>query len=1341
MLALTLALVGPYFIDWTNYRTEFEREASRILGREVTVAGDARARLLPFPSVTFTDVRVAAADGTEAMSVETFSMDAELAPFLRGEVLIFDMRLVRPKGTIRVDNDGSVDWAVRPASAFDPRHITLEKLTVTEGAVSLVHAASGRTHRITELNADISAATLAGPWRLDGSMRLDGMLTALDASTGTADGSGAMRLRIRATPQRYPFTIEVDGEAAIRDGSADYSGAFKVVALDEARLRGSGGETFGLRPGAPADGGAQPAGAAKRIPDYRLNGRFAIDHRRLAVTEFRLETGPLEDPYTADGTADIDLGGEPRFQVTATGAQFRFDDALAEDGTGSRLTLEERVSALKQFVVALPKPAIPGRVDVNLPAVVAGDTTFRDVRLSAEPAEGGWTVDAFTVSLPGRTTLEAGGFVAATDDDATFSGDMVLAVGQPSGFAAWLSREVDDSIRRLPAAGFAARVELSSERQIFSDLELVLGGATFRGRLEHLTPADAKAAMLLKLDGGALDLEGLAAFASLFVSEKGASRLTGRDLDLEVTAGPVSVLGLTAGTVDTKLRLKDARLDIDRLALSDLAGANVSATGTITGFPENPAGNLDASILAGDLAPLVAVLGERFPDNRIAVTLADRVAAFPGLGEEARIDLVASAGLDQGRPGFALSASGEAGGTAFSLGYSGDGTPLAPDRVDLSYAAKNEDAGALFALYGVPALPFGAAGGGETELTLRGVPENGMATAFNLKGDSAELHFDGTLSLVEDGMAAAGKATLAGADIEPWLTTTGVTLPGMGLGFGADLAAGLALADGMLTLDKLSGTIGGVGLSGEIAAAPKDGRPHLTGNLATEWLPIDLAAALVLGDGSLDPSDGVWPETPFPPRVSAPFTAELEIAARDVATADGVVAQNASMQARLGIEGLAVSGLSAEVFGGTIGGLFELKNNDGTGIFTGQLTLEGADLAALPAAEGLAGKGDISASLNASGKSAGAMIASLSGTGTATLGGLVIGGLNPDALPALIRRADAIGREIDAGAVEAFAPEIASEGAYAAGAADIAFTIAAGVLRTPPVTLAGEKATATAVIRADLAAWTIGLDGEITYEAGEEALVGSQPTLGFALEGTPGAVERRFDTQPLAQFLTQRALEIEQARVEAMQALLLEKQRLRREARYYAALQDARAEAAEVERLRAEAEARAKAEEEARAAEEARLRAEEEAKAAEEARLRAEEEAKASAEEEARAAEEARLLAEEDAKAAEAARLQAEEEAKARAEEEARAAEAARLLAEEEAKAAEAARREAEEEAKAEAEAREQVEEPAAPAEGTTGSTEAPTRPREPAAAPQLPQPAEPSGFTLDTLIRSLQGR
>ncbi|TIL48860.1 MAG: hypothetical protein E5Y81_27120, partial [Mesorhizobium sp.] len=71
-------------------------------------------------------------------------------------------------------------------------------------------------------------------------------------------------------------------------------------------------------------------------------------------------------------------------------------------------------------------------------------------------------------------------------------------------------------------------------------------------------------------------------------------------------------------------------------------------------------------------------------------------------------------------------------------------------------------------------------------------------------------------------------------------------------------------------------------------------------------------------------------------------------------------------------------------------------------------------------------------------------VAALSGSGTAALKGLTIAGVNPDAFGAFIAKADAIGRDIDAAKTAGFAPQIAADGSFPAGDADIAFTIAGG---------------------------------------------------------------------------------------------------------------------------------------------------------------------------------------------------------------------------------------------------------------------------------------------------------
>ncbi len=1234
-----MALVGPYFVDWTSYRADFEREASYILGRKVTVNGAAKARLLPFPSVTFSDVSVAGgADGEPAMTVETFSMDAELAPFMRGEILIFDMRLERPKVRLSVGPDGVVDWALRPSMPYDPTHVSLEKLTVSEGQVLVRHGASGRDHALTEINATISARSLAGPWRAEGTLRLDGARAALSVSTGKPDETGAMRVRVKAEPAVYPFSLEADGDIRLEGGAPRYRGQFKLAArsLAGGELRGTEGATFQMT-----------ATGEKAPPAYRASGDFDLDHQLLDVTAFRLETGPVVDPYTAEGTARIELGAEPRFSITADGAQVRFDDTVAKADAVSGLTLEDRLAAIEAVLADLPKPSIPGTIAVKLPAIVAGDTTIRDVALSAQPAPEGWAIESFAALLPGRTMIEGDGLLS-TGDTFGFTGKLLLAVGQPSGFAAWLSRDVDEAIRRLPSAGFSAKVELTRERQRFDGLELILGNARFRGALDRNRPAEGAASISLQLDGGALDVDGLKAFASLFVSDAGMTRLAEQDVDLSVKAGPVSAGGLIAETVDTALRLRDGRIEIDRLALVGLEGASVSATGIIKDLGKTPSGNVDAAIVGADLAPLISVIAERYPQNALAAALRRRAEAYPDLFADAEIDLVASA-VPGGDGSVAVSAHGKAGGSDFSLTASGSAEPLfdAARPLSLTVSAKNDNAEALLALCGLPTLPIGMIGAADTTLTARGTLSKGLETALDFTSEGLSASYKGSFRTAESGAEGEGAIALQSADIEPWLMTTGLGLPGFGFGTPVDLAADATFGKGLLTFSRIDGSVGEGAVAGDINAALKDGGPHLTGAVTLDTLDLVPVVAMVLGEASLVDDGEGWPKSPFAGSAALPLSADLDVAAGTVSAGMLGVAEDVSFSGALGAEGLRIADLKAAVHDGALTGLVEIKNNGGTGIVSGQAKLAGADIESLLEGGGIKGRADVTATLSASGKTIESLIASLSGSGTAKAHGLTVSGLDAGAFAKIIAGADQIGRDIDGPRTAAFAPPLVSAGNFVAGEADLAFTVAGGIMRAPPLSLPIPEATLTASLRADLSAATVAADGEITYAPGDEALVGSEPAVRFSAEGAPGAMTVRLDTEPLAQFLTQRALEIEQARVEAMQAALLEKQRLRREARYYAALQSERLRLDE-ERRRAEEEARLKAEEEARV----RAEAEAAAKAEEEARRKAEEEARAKAGGEAHlkdeALEEERAASE--ARAAEALRRAERERAKATAE-------------------------------------------------------------------------------------------
>ncbi|MBN8242886.1 AsmA family protein [Nitratireductor aquimarinus] len=1197
VLALTSALVAPYFIDWNHYRSAFEREAGRVLGREVRVEGSARARLLPFPSLTFTDVVVAGkTPQAPGMTVDEFSMHAELAPFLRGEVLIFDMQLTRPHAQIAIAADGGIDWAVRPSGPFDARQVTLENVSIVDGSVTLAHAASGRQHELTDIDAQLSARSLAGPWRIGGTLSLDDMPMRVSVSTGSLGDDGRMRVRFEALPDDLPVRLATDGQARIEEGAAFYDGAFALNTYsDEAMAR--------LRKEAE-----RPLALTSAAATNRLTGLFDLRHDRLAVEQFRFETGPADAPYTAEGRASLELGGEPRFFISADGAQLRFDGENDGDSASGGLDIARRFEAFAALIRAVPSPTIPGEVAINLPAIVAGDTTIRNIELRAEPAEGGWAVGSVAATLPGRTRFEANGFLAA-DEELGFNGHMLLAIAQPSGFAAWVSRDVDDAIRRLPAAGFSADVALSRRAQTFEGLELILGDARFNGRVERREPENAKPWLDATLDGEALDLEGIQAFMSLFVSDAGVNRLSGHDVDLDIKAGPVAALGMQANTLDTALRLREGVLEIDRLTLGGFAGAQLSATGQLRNFAGMPTGQVDATVLSTDLGELVLALAGRFPENRVFRALAQRVQAFPGLLQDAELNLVASAAENGDETmGIAVSAEGVAGGTDLSLSLSDSGAEddLARGDFKLSLTARNDEAAVLYGLAGIPALPLGLVGEARLELSAEGSLADTVDGQARVMGEGLVASFKGQALNALSAPSLDGEVRLVSDDIETWLAVGGVVLPGFGLGMPVALSADLEWSEKLAVLTDLEGEVAGSGVTGDLNIALDGGKPHIDGALTMTRFDLAPAAELVMGPDVLSgEEDGAWPQAPFGNDVSLPFSANLDLRTDALWTGFLSAGRDARLKLRLDDEGLTVSDLKASLFDGSVEGFATLKNNAGTGLLSAQIGLNDTALDTLMPQGSLEGRMSARASVTASGKSVNAMAAALTGSGSATLKDLVINGLNPKALPQILEEADAVGNGIDLEKTEAFAPRLIREGQFSAGETEFAFTIAGGMARTPPVQLATDGATFSTTATADLQKMEVSTDGALVFDPGVDAVVGAEPRVEVVASGPFGFVGSRLSVEPLAQYLTQRALEREQVRVERMQSVLLEKQRLRREARYFAELEVKR-EQAEAERQRLERELRLEREEaERRAAEEAERKARE----AEEARRREAEEA------------------------------------------------------------------------------------------------------------------------------------
>lgn len=1200
VLVLFAALIGPYFIDWSSYRENFEKQASHILGQKVRVLGSADARLVPFPSVSFDNVVVGEGkDGEPMMTVDRFSMDAELAPFLSGEIRIFDMRIENPRAVVRLSAEGELDWALRSEKTLPGSALVLENIGVVNGEVIVLDEQNARQHVLDGLNMQMSAKSIKGPWQVEGAARLNGIRSAFSLNAGTPTADGGVRLRAKLLPVSQPISIELEGDARIEALKPRYSGNFTVQALDTNKIQ--------------TDGAVK--GKRGRRPLYaKARGVFELDNERLRIEDYRLETGTPKDPYVISGEATFDTGRNPEFLLIADGQQLNFDRVGdgADTPEATARSFEQRLAAFRALLAWAPVPQMPGRVRAALPAVVAGDTTIRDIFIDAHPAGNAWRIERLEAKLPGRTQFLAEGRLGVGAEFG-FSGEMVVASNQPSGFASWLTTDVDPSIRRLDAAGLSAKVDLSAQLQRFDQMEIAIGTASLKGRLERVVPMQGRPSLNILLDGEDVDLDAIRAFAGLIVGDGQSNRLAGHDISARLSAKRFEALGVSAQGADLSLRLKGGTLDIDRFTVTDVAGASISSVGRVQNVFEGPEGDLDISITAERTDRILALLSEWTGDQPVLDHLRKNAALFT----DTTLDLQSRFSNRGGdRAEMSTTARGETGGSKFNLTVE-RADALAPfdtGQVTIIADVRNDSPRALLGQMGVELLPIDLSGPANLGLRVEGVPAQELAFSLEYSAPDSAVTATGTARQDEDrALQSTFDLVLSSQDLATYLTTSGLFLAGPEIALPAEIKSTVAIAPEAIVLSGIDGTAGDTAFSGDLTLARGGDAIEAKGAISVSAIDLGWMSEMMLGSGTVMTGGAQWNDREFLPPMQAQTSLEIDVQANQVYLGFAEDAALWSGKLVLQDDELQWRDISASWAGGDLSGGLRLANRDGSGFLSGQVKIEGATLAPLvwrqegfPVAKGTM---DLAASFEGAGKSLRGLVASMTGSGVLETHALELAGLENESLPDILVAADTEGFEIGSETVLTLAERAVSNGSFFADEISVPFTIAAGTIRLPNVALSDEGATIRGEARIDLPDQAVNARFDLEFDPETEALTGAAPAINLAFLGPVAEPERMIDASELSNFLSLRAYERERRRVETLQAVVLESQRLRREV----ALSRERAQQRQsaLERLREE-------EAERQAIEKANLeKAQEERRAAQEAaRLAAEEEARRQAEEE-----------------------------------------------------------------------------------------------------------------------------
>ncbi len=768
VVAVLAAWLAPRFLDWDHYRGTIAAVASAGLGRPVQIGGPVRLSLLPQPVLTAAQVSIADTGDGVSTTVPEMRLSVALGPLLSGRVVVQDLMLHGAEMRLPWP-PGAWAWQRRPPAWLTRLHARIEAGTLRVGGLAF-----------TGIDGELAADPVTGALAAAGQAEVLGRRWHVTARLGRPGGDGAV-----------PLEISLDGLGRTQNTGGALSGAIAADGTLTGRVTGRGPDLSQLL-------------AAPAAP-WRADGRLTAGGG-LAVAD----------------DLELDIGGVPARGAVALRLlpAARLDAALA----ASRLNLDAWLPQLLRG----GGTALPTSLDLSAEAVTFAGGTLRRLRAGFEMAPDGVTIRDADVVLPGDAALHLSGRVSHTH----FEGEGRLdAPSLPETFH-WLQPQAPALVPALAAlrsATVAASVVADPGRLTLAGLRGQADGAAVSGDIALQLGARPAVAATLALTNPVLDpwtpdtlpadLPGLAASFSAL-----PRRFAGFDADITLSATRPIWHGVTLGSL---------RLD----AMSQ--GGTVTVRHLVVVGPAVQASLSGGMAPNGRLADVHADLG--LPDSAV---LEDHVPpGWPSMQA-----------LLHGPASLHLSAAGDPAAVALTASADiGDLRLEADGRADLpgrrwtgSLTLRHPGAPRLLAALGMPDVaPWLGDGSLSVVAQMDVAPGSLKAGSFDLSAGA--MHATGALALDTTGVPSVTGTVTADSLPLPlpyarspvpwpvdalagWRAQVAVSAGHLLLGLSPvmdNVSAKLGVADRVLHLDALSGTVAGGHVTGQ-AMLDATGTPHVT---------------------------------------------------------------------------------------------------------------------------------------------------------------------------------------------------------------------------------------------------------------------------------------------------------------------------------------------------------------------------------------------------------------------------------------------------------------------------------------------------------------------------------
>jgi large subunit ribosomal protein L24 len=1092
IIALLAALIGPYFMDWNQFRPQFEAEASRIIGVPVRVAGALDARLLPAPALRLRQVTFGGNNDLGRLRADKLDVEFSLSSLMRGEWRATDLTVNGMAADLGLDAKGRVDLPSTASGSFNLASLAIERLNLT-GRVALHNAASHSTLELNDIAFSGDVRSLAGSVRGDGNFTVERTSYPFRVSSGPSPDGSATRLHLNIDP----------GERAIQ---ADLEG---VLAFDKRQPRFDGALTLAVPASKPGEAGPTP---------WKLAARLKADPAGARLDQIEASLGAEDAALKIGGAGELRFGAAPLLRASLSARQLDADK-LAGKSDAEPLRI---LPALRAGLAAIPQAPIPAEIEFNSEQIMLGGRPLQNIAAQLKTDGQSWTFQRLDLRAPGMTQLSLNGAAPGSD---RFSGRLSVESSDPDTLVAWLQGRSEVNRRSTRPLRLSGDLTIAANHLSIERLKAEIEGGAVEGRIAFAQTGARKGSRIdAELKADRLDLDAATSFVRALAGPQGEWP---DEAQLTLDAGRAISAGQELRPFSVKLGYGPALLSLEQLRFGQGSGVTTEASGS---FDRTQAtGQLSLKSTANSLRELAGLLEPVAPAVRARF---DTIDASPGatrLKLGLSLEKIAGrADRSDARAVLELEAP-QLKATAMLTAQ----TPAAMNAIDIDRLRNSEfsldaivsapHAATLLALLGLDRAVAPGEGASHFEGKLSGAWRRPLRLDATLSGGGLDADAQGSVELSTAEPKASVNLRVRNANLAPLL---GIS-PSDKSAQNVSLSSRVGLASNKLTFDDLDGSAAGSRLRGHLAMTLDKDR-SIDGEVGLDTLELAPALAIAIGAAGRDAAE------PLGAGLLGSWHGRIGFQALRGGLPGGIELRPFSGTLRNDGQVLAFDALKGKIGGGEIAASLDARNGANGVALDARVELANVDAAALRSRDLAVAKGRtaVQMALTSQGRSVAALTGALAGNGTVTLNSAEIYGLDPRAFEIAIRASDA-GQIIDDNRLRQLVEPALSVGPIAVASAQIPFTVRDGRLRVGATTLEARNARAIVSGGYDIPADQADIHASLTPIM--VGLSGAPPEIQLFAAGPPDRLVRTVDLTPLSSWLAVRTIDRETRRLDAIE--------------------------------------------------------------------------------------------------------------------------------------------------------------------------------------------------------------